>query len=493
MRTILAAVFVGASFFALGAVAAPSYVKLDIVAAQEALIRLGYDVGKPDGKWGGKSRKAMNDLREKNGLPPANDFTGSSLALIHKLSPGEATLPHPGLLVVGAAARRAELQSNPELAAEMCAPSFGIGRRIQLIKPRDVVVHPNTGADFVAAKDDYYSSELEAIVAATDNCLAGEDKSCQAVIDFAEKAAAADAYAPASDPPTGTRNEDLRWIGNLYLKDIALGYGIARQFAPLPVDREAVVLDWLKRRIDQYHSVNPDNAPPGDPHGMGYTNHAVTHRLPAMIFGIMVGDDAMVEPALETYRGALRGIREDGSIPTESRRGAAWFSYSNLQIAQLLAVRDLARAQGIHADAGVTGPRFSIPHAVEFVVAATQDFDLARKYAKANEGPSFGPAELPPLMRHWQIGWIPSYIAQYGDDDTIEALLHVMIDEEICSSSQSEDRLDVEGRALCKNAGEGGQVSLAKVMMTQGARVNHFMGYGAGCFESDKSWTEIFP
>src|SRR5262245_52143514 len=75
--------------------AAPIYAKPTIQTAEEALVRLGYQVGKPDGVWDAKTEGAMNALRAANGLPPAKGFSGSSLALLHKLSPGGQTLPHP--------------------------------------------------------------------------------------------------------------------------------------------------------------------------------------------------------------------------------------------------------------------------------------------------------------------------------------------------------------------------------------------------------------
>src|SRR5262245_61335308 len=102
-----------ALLFALAApaLAAPPYQKDVITAAQEALVRLGYDPGAIDGAWGAKARAAMNALREANGLPPAKDFTGSSLALIHKLSPGPTTLPNPGLLITDPVARQSVLKT----------------------------------------------------------------------------------------------------------------------------------------------------------------------------------------------------------------------------------------------------------------------------------------------------------------------------------------------------------------------------------------------
>ena len=42
--------------------------KAETKKAQEALTQLGYDLGEPDGAWGGKSRKALNAFQEKEGF-----------------------------------------------------------------------------------------------------------------------------------------------------------------------------------------------------------------------------------------------------------------------------------------------------------------------------------------------------------------------------------------------------------------------------------------
>ena len=119
-----------------------TYQGATIVAAQEALARLSYDIGKPDGKWSAKTRDALNDLRAKNGLPPADTFTGSSLALIHRLSPGATTLPHPGLIVTDVVARRAflNLGKNRMMTNLLCLREYGTEPRLNLITAASVPV-----------------------------------------------------------------------------------------------------------------------------------------------------------------------------------------------------------------------------------------------------------------------------------------------------------------------------------------------------------------
>lgn len=56
--------------------------KAEVMAAQEALAKLGYDPGTPDGAWGGKSRKALNAFQKAHGLKATRKLSkGPALAL----------------------------------------------------------------------------------------------------------------------------------------------------------------------------------------------------------------------------------------------------------------------------------------------------------------------------------------------------------------------------------------------------------------------------
>ncbi len=53
-----------------------------VMAAQEALAKLGYDPGTIDGAWGGKSRQALNAFQKAHGLKPTRRLgKGPALAL----------------------------------------------------------------------------------------------------------------------------------------------------------------------------------------------------------------------------------------------------------------------------------------------------------------------------------------------------------------------------------------------------------------------------
>jgi peptidoglycan hydrolase-like protein with peptidoglycan-binding domain len=473
--------------------AAPAYSKPTILTAEEALARLGFDVGKPDGVWDAKTERAMNALRTANGLPAAKGFTGSSLALVHKLSPGAQTLPHPGLFVVDVHQRRAELKANSTLAFQQCRARVGHAQAISALQPRAIVPLIHTVNGFGPANEDWFSTVLDSLVGGQAACISGDDGACQAIVDYAEKSALTNALEPENNPPYRQKDEDEKYAGNLALRQTIVSYGIARQFTPLPADREAVVLDWMKRRVDLYHHIVPGKAVIGDMNSALYTGHGIANLGSAFVYGVLVGDRSMMKPELEAYQGLLKGIRADGSMPSEARRGAAWFHYSNQTLAQLLAIEEMARAQGVSLGDENLEPRYSIPHAVSFLLTAIQNYDVALPYAKANIAPSFGPAEKPPHVTGINLGWLPAYLARYGEDDNIALMRKTTMDPRICSAeSISDAQIDESVIQTCERYERKGQpVPFGEFFLASQVRTFPIMGYDTACLQAKTTWSEM--
>lgn len=468
--------------------AAQSYVEPSTRAAQQALARLGYDVGTPDGIWGGRSREAMNAVRAANGLPPADDLSGSSLALLHRLSPGDNTLPHPGLFIADAKARRSELQSRPELAASHCRAYANDDAQFDGLAPREFIGVNGTQEKAITSSDDWFSPLLEGAVSREQACLAGDDKACEASIDFADRWSAADALkddVPRSDV---IPSENAKWITNVILRNSMIAYGIARNFVDVAPEREARILDWFKRRVDEQHYLMRDEYGLDSPKMLAAQNRSLANMTTAMVFGILVGDRAMMQPAIDLSHRILGAIRKDGSLPTEARRGSSWLHYTNVWVGQVLAVAELARAQGIEVDTGTFGERASVTNAVGFILDAMEDLDRVEPYAKANYAPILGDDDYAwPMIRGFAFGWLPSYISLYGADDNVKKLRTQGADPRIC------DRRSLDGGKLifpevCQT---GSPLSFANVLLGIDPRATHMMGYSAGCLEAELTWTDM--
>ncbi|MGV3491331.1 MAG: alginate lyase family protein [Devosia sp.] len=459
---VLASAFVTPAF---------AYEEATVRTAQEALIRLGYDPGPVDGQWGGKTRAALNEVRANEGLPPAQDFSGSSLWLIHKLSPGPTTLPHPGQLLTDLVERRKFLQVRSSVATRLC--DVGAWMRPDEEPVRETIRPINTANGYITANDDWYSGIWEGLVESQAMCIINKKNYCDVPIALATNWADADAIKPGARPGQNGA-QDVYWIGNATMSSVIFAYATAATFKEVDPVTHAEILDWMKRRVDDYHSSKfGANTPVGSIDNGQTSNHALARMMPAFLFGALVGDRSMMQPALDSWNLVLTSMREDGSLPTETRRGARWFQYSTVHIGQLLAVAQVAKMQGI--DLVPPNDTQTIPQALSFLVAAIQDFDLAVPYSKANQGSPSNDYTIP-FIRNFQMGILPAYRALYGEDENILALRDATVDERLCSPAAMKEN---KGN-LCEKMGQP-PYSFSRMLGQMEQQPHHHMGYPAGC------------
>ena len=495
------AILFWAALSTVTSLSAEPYGPATVMAAQEALTRLGYDVGNADGKWGAKSRKALNELREKNGLPPADGFAGSSLELIHRLSPGATTLPHPGIMVTDPVERRAflTLPANTSVARTSWCPAKvdEVDTLGQLLARQPVAVVNSTSGPqgYITHGDDWFTPIMQTLIGAHDLCLVGVDESCKEIVSLMSKWASADALAPGAKR-SQERFEDISWIANSFLRNFIFAYADARKLTPVGATEDAAILDWLKRRIDEYHYIRPSGQEFGTINYTEASNHALAHMMPALAFGALVGDRSMMEGAFDTWRTVLETMRADGSLPLEARRGARSLQYTNFQLAQLISTAEVAWSQDIDLYAQAPSAEKTIPKAVEFLLDAYENFDTVEPYAKANIAAPSDDYSIPYIIQ-MHVGWLPTYFARFGADDNVRRMGTLTIDARICSSeATSENKLSRADRVCAGNTGE--PVSFVSMLALGGGNVgeapNYFMGYPAQCLQGQTpSWPVGHP
>ncbi len=437
-----------------------SYQKPTLIAAQEALARLGYDVGTPSGKWDAKTRAALNALRSKNALPAAETFTGSSLALIHKVSPGATTLPHPGRLVTDVVARRTFLRQpeNRSLAAA-CGrpinPSQKNSLKAATTDPVAVVGTRSTAGKMI--EKDFYSPIMVSLIWHQGRCVAGEDSECQAIIDFVSSWARADALRSSSKFGQA-RFEDDSWAADVILRNSIIAFAHARNFVTMSPSDEATILDWLKRRVDDYHFAKPESI----------ANHALAQMTPAMVFGLLVGDRSMTEPAQLMWRAVLKGMRADGSLPDEMKRGAWALHYQIAQISQLIAVAELAASQDIDLYATAPSAQKSVQQSVSFLLSSLENLDIYYRYAKVRDAAGDDDEDYrTPRLFNFHFGWLPAYYERFGEDANISRMRTSKVDR----------------RMFGYDAG-----TFADALPILGLAAHHFMGYPAACLQGSVPW-----
>ncbi|WAJ28731.1 alginate lyase family protein [Antarcticirhabdus aurantiaca] len=127
-------------------------------------------------------------------------------------------------------------------------------------------------------------------------------------------------------------------------------YALKRQLLPLAVafqvlsptltDEEAKTLrDWidpLVRRIDARFDGDVD-----------LNNHRTLADSVLMVWGSIVGDEALFEKGVGRFRETLAETRADGTLPLEARRGARALWYQRQTLASLTVIAEAARGHGL--------------------------------------------------------------------------------------------------------------------------------------------------
>ena len=109
-------------------------------------------------------------------------------------------------------------------------------------------------------------------------------------------------------------------------------------------------------------------------------------------------------------------MRDDGSFPIETRRGARALFYTGRILTGLMSIAEIARAQGIDLYASGPSKEKTIHRAVAFMVAAMHDEEVVHPYAKANyygtgkewRKQDFGNVDA-------TMGWAIPYTARFPD------------------------------------------------------------------------------
>ena len=110
-------------------------------------------------------------------------------------------------------------------------------------------------------------------------------------------------------------------------------------------------------------------------------NHRYLSDSVTMAWGILRGDDDGFRAGIERYLAALGQMRPDGSLPLETARGSRALSYQRHAITSLVAIAEMAAAQGydLYAIEGPEGQ--SIHRAIGFLLDGIDQTSLVWPYA----------------------------------------------------------------------------------------------------------------
>jgi len=180
------------------------------------------------------------------------------------------------------------------------------------------------------------------------------------------------------------------------LSSVSLAWSVVQTDPAIPAAQRAAILSWMRKVTETMFDRDPH---PGD--SARENNHAYWRALCATSVGILTSDDKLYRRGLAQYFRAIGQINPDGSFPLEMARHENALHYQSFALAPLVMIAELGRRQGVDLySLRVNG--HTIADAVDFLVRASVNPGLAKKYASEPQTFSLLSDEKPPA---WTEFW----------------------------------------------------------------------------------------
>ncbi|MFZ0305382.1 MAG: alginate lyase family protein [Terracidiphilus sp.] len=180
------------------------------------------------------------------------------------------------------------------------------------------------------------------------------------------------------------------------LSSVSLAWSVVETDPAIPAAQRAAILKWM-HKVTEYMFGQ-------DPHPDGRArenNHAYWRALCATSVGILTSDDKLYRRGLSQYVRAIGQMNPDGSLPLEMARHENALHYQSFALAPLVMIAELAARQGVDLyNLRVNG--HTIGDAVDFLVRASADLSLVKKYASEPQTFSLFSGKKPPA---WTEFW----------------------------------------------------------------------------------------
>jgi poly(beta-D-mannuronate) lyase len=200
------------------------------------------------------------------------------------------------------------------------------------------------------------------------------------------------------------------------LSSISLAWSVVRNDPAISPAQRAQIEQWMHAVTEYMLSQDPH---PGEREN----NHAYWRALCATSVGILTSDNELYRRGLAQYARAIGQMNPDGSLPFEMARHENALHYQSFALAPLVMIAELARRQGVDLySLRVNG--HSIDDAVDFLVRASSDPTLVKKYASEPQTFSLFSAEKPPA-------WLEFWAARHPGKIWTELLTTPLVDPNI--------------------------------------------------------------
>jgi len=202
------------------------------------------------------------------------------------------------------------------------------------------------------------------------------------------------------------------------LSSISLAWSVVQTDPAIPAAQREKILQWMHKVTEYMLDQDPR---PGDPEHEN--NHAYWRALCATSVGILTSDDKLYRRGITQYVQAIGQMNRDGSFPLEMARHENALHYQSFALAPLVMIAELAEQQGIDLyDVRVHG--HTINDAVDFLVRASADPSLVKKYASEPQTFSLFSGEKPPA-------WTEFWAARHPGKPWSELIREPLVDSTI--------------------------------------------------------------
>lgn len=337
---------------------------------------------------------------------------------------GRPLVSRPGVVAVDVEARRAELASRPDKSHSCAQSASPIPVLSVLDAPRGYGL------------DDRYNAVSSALRLDGSACLGGLKEACIKIQEGALTWATRSTDLRPGGPPNSVKFwNDTLTVNMRLIAPMATMLAVAEAVTPMDSDDRVVVDEWLKIMVDRFeHGMRHEGFYKGGKDGTtarrAAHNHAAQSSIAAMSYGAWVGDDRYFRTGLEQWTITLDSMRDDGSLPIETRRGARALFYHGRTLSALIQIAERARVQGINLYSRPPSGVGSLHHAVTFFLDAAVDPSIVLPYARTNKVP--GPSK--DYTRQYlggvgTLGWVAPYMARFPNHPNTRTLQALRGDE----------------------------------------------------------------
>jgi poly(beta-D-mannuronate) lyase len=309
------------------------------------------------------------------------------------LAPSQFVVTRPGTVLVDRSTRQAVLATLP---ADMRTWLCGEGRSRW---PRHGVQRNISGDSQVAQTLAYTLMQAGA------RYLAEADPRARgAIVNNLRRLAHNDAFSRLVEPVTVNHFYNL----DRTLLPIIVNFALISDDPAVDPERVAEIWVWLDRLVRwRGPERQTDPTRPSSRNNHRYLRDSVT-----MAWGAMVGDNALFFTGIDRFRIALEQTRDDGSLPLETDRGAQALFYQRHAISSLVAIAEIAAAQGYDLYAMQSRDGSTLHDMIRFLVDAIDDPEVIERYT--DEPQYLGFLDWRGHDRHY-MAWFEAYRARFPE------------------------------------------------------------------------------